>query len=169
MAILQLLRACSILALIVSLPVSAHAIGAAGDTEWPAGASVETRLSLTASIGDNGQPKIEGTLTVINPGDAAITMQKPTNRLVFAFLVCDSLGNPVAPTFRGKSDPAFDTRLLDPKAKFTHAFADLDFVTGSALWLRSETRPTLPRDRDLSPCRPQRPRFHHSGNLGADS
>jgi hypothetical protein len=133
MVILRLLGAFSILAWIVSLPVSVHAIGAAGDTEWPAGASLETQLSLTASIGVNGQPKIEGTLTVTNPGDAPVPVQLPTNRLVLAFLVFDPLGNPVAPTFRGKSDPAFDTRLLDPKAKFTHAFVGLDFVTGSAL------------------------------------
>jgi hypothetical protein len=132
MAILRLLRACSFLALIVSLSGSAHAIGAAGDTEWPAGASIETQLSLAASIGDNGQPRIEGTLTVTNPGNAPVTVQKPTNRLVLAFLVFDALGNPVAPIFRAKSDPAFDTRPLEPKAKFTHAFVGLDFVTGSA-------------------------------------
>ena len=122
-----------ILAAILFFPITAHTIGAAGDTTWPAGASVETQLSLTASIDGEGQPKVEGTLTVINSGKAPVTVQRPTNRLAMAFLVFDSLGNPVTPSFRGKSDPAFDTKLLDPKATYTHAIDGLDFVTGSAL------------------------------------
>ena len=130
---LRHLGSLSFLAAILFFPNTGHTIGAAGDTAWPAGASVEAHLSLAASIGSDGQPKIEGDLTVINSGKVPVTMQKPTNRLVTAFLVFDPFGNPVAPSFRGKSDPAFETKVLDPKVKFTHPFVGLDFVTGSAL------------------------------------
>jgi hypothetical protein len=123
----------SIFAAILFFPLTAHTIGAAGDTAWPAGASLETRLSLTASVNDEGLPTIEGNLTIINSGNAPVTVQKPTNRLALAFLILDSLGNPVTPTFRGKSDPAFETKLLDSRTTITHAFVGLDFVTGSAL------------------------------------
>ena len=133
MTCLRLLGVFSILAAILFFPITAHTIGGADDTAWPAGASVETQLSLTASIGSDGQPKIEGALTVIYSGKRPVTVQKPTNRLVTAFLVFDPLGNPVAPSFRGKSDPAFEIKVLDPKAKFTHPFVGLDFVTGSGL------------------------------------
>src|SRR5688572_10324826 len=129
---LRLLRAWLILTLIATFPMFAHGIGAAGDTEWPSGASVEAQLTLAATIEKNGSPRIQGTLTVINSGKIALTVQQPTNRLVLAFAVFDSLGNLVAPNFRGKTDPAFDTRLLEAGAKYTHSFEGLEFVTGSA-------------------------------------
>ena len=121
----------ALLAFLALSPIAVHAIGAAGDTEWPAGTTLDIRLKLTATLDKDGHPKVAGDLIVTNPSGAALAIQEPTNRLVLAFLVFDELGNPVAPALVGKSDPAFTTHSLAPHATFTHHFENLDFVTGS--------------------------------------
>ncbi len=121
----------ALLAMTLFLPTFAHAIGAAGDTEWPEGAKLEVQLKLTATPGEDGHAKVAGELLITNPTGDARTIQKPTNRLVLAFLVFDELGNPLAPTLVGKTDPSFDTLSLTPHATFTHHFNGLNFVTGS--------------------------------------
>lgn len=126
-----LLLKSALLAFAALSPIAVHAIGAAGDTEWPAGATLDIRLKLTATLDNEGHPKVAGDLVITNPGGAALTIQEPTNRLVLAFLVFDELGNPLAPKLVGKSDPAFTTHSLAPHATFTHHFEGLDFVTGS--------------------------------------
>ena len=115
------------------LPTMACAVGAAGDTEWPKGATVGVQLKLSAALDPNGHIKISGDLLIINPGDAALTIQSPHNRLVLAFLVFDPLGNPVPAAFRAKADPGFQTHSLSPHSNYTHHFESLDFTTGSAL------------------------------------
>jgi hypothetical protein len=122
------------------LPAVAYSIGEAGDTAWPNGANVEVQLRLAAAAGTNGHFRVSGDLLIRNPGDVALTIQSPHNRLVLAFLVFDRLGNPVAPAGRGKADPDFQTHTLPPRATYTHRVEGLDFVTGSA-WF----------DYDLSP------------------
>src|SRR6185436_10582075 len=79
------------------LPAVAYPIGEASNIEWPKGANVEVQLSLSATVGTNGQVKVSGHLLIKNPGTAPLTIQNPHNRLVLAFLVSDPLGNPVAP------------------------------------------------------------------------
>jgi hypothetical protein len=114
-------------------PTVAHSIGAAGDTDWPKGATVEVQLKLSAAVDTNGHLKIAGDLVIRNSGDAVLTIQSPHNRLVLAFLVFDPLGNPVAPKGRGKIDPLSRTHSLSAHSTYTHHFESLDFVTGSAL------------------------------------
>lgn len=116
------------------LPTLAHSIGAAGDTDWPKHATVEVQLKLSAVTGTNGQLKVFGDLVIRNPGDTALTIQSPHNRLVLAFLVFDPLGNPVAPKGLGKVDPDFRTHSLPARSTYTHHFESLDFLTGSALF-----------------------------------
>jgi hypothetical protein len=114
--------------------------GEAGDSEWPKGATLEVQLSLSATVGTNSAVKISGDLLVKNPSAATLTIQNPRNRLALAFLVFDPLGNPVAPAFRGKVDPAFQTHTLTPHAIYTHHFDGLEFITGSA-WLSYDLSP----------------------------
>ncbi len=121
----------TLLAFATLSPIAVHAIGAAGDTEWPAGAILDIQLKLTATIDKEEHAKVAGDLIITNPSGAAVTIQEPTNRLVLAFLVFDELGNPVAPKLVGKSDPAFTTHSLAPHESFTHHLEGLDFVTGS--------------------------------------
>ena len=111
--------------------VSAHAVGAAGDTPWPAQATVNLGLTLGATLDGEGRPVVRGELVVSNPSDTALTIQDATNRLVLAFLVFDTLGNPVAPQGTAKVDPAFATRTLGSRGTYTHPLDTLDFVTGS--------------------------------------
>jgi hypothetical protein len=115
-------------------PIVAHSIGAAGDADWPKGATVEVQLKLSAAVDTNGLLKVSGDLVIRNPGDTALTIQSPHNRLVLAFLVFDPLGNPVAPKGLAKVDPAFCTHSLPPRSTHTHHFETLDFLTGSALF-----------------------------------
>ncbi len=131
--LLRLLLKPSALALLLFSQVSALAIGAAGDTEWPENAKLEVRLKLNATLAKDGQPQIAGDLIVTNPSDVALKVQNPDNRLVLAFLVFDALGNPVAPKGTAKVDPGFETSTLAPRASFTHHFEKLEFITGSIL------------------------------------
>jgi hypothetical protein len=121
-----------LVALACLLPAVAYSFGEAGDTAWPKGATVELQLRLAAAADTNGHFRVSGDLLIRNPGDAALTIQSPRNRLVLAFLVFDPLGNPVAPVGRGKADPDFQTHTLSPRAAYTHRVEGLDFVTGSA-------------------------------------
>ena len=121
----------TLLATLLLLPIATFAIGEAGDTEWPGGAKLEIQLKLAATPGKDGHAKVTGELLITNPAGDALTIQKPTNRLVLAFLVFDELGNPLAPALVGKTDPSFDTLSLAPHATFTHHFGGLNFVTGS--------------------------------------
>ena len=114
-------------------PIVAHSIGATGDTDWPKGATVEVQLKLSAAVDTNGHLKVSGDLVIRNPGDTALTIQSPHNRLVLAFLAFDPLGNPVAPKGHGKIDPLLRTLSLSAHSTFTHQFESLDFITGSAL------------------------------------
>ena len=109
-----------------------RAIGAAGDTPWPAQATINVGLTLGATLDANGRPAVRGELVVSNPSDTTLTIQAATNRLVLAFLVFDRLGNPVAPQGVAKVDPGFDTRTLGARGTYTHQLDTLDFVTGSA-------------------------------------
>ena len=130
----------AIFSLALLLPVTAGAIGAARDTEWPAGAVLEVGLALNATTAADGTVKITGDLTISNRGDRVLQIQEPTNRLVLAFLLFDSLGNPVAPQMLGKVDPAFRVVDLAPQAEYVHHFDGLNFVTGSA-WLGYKIAP----------------------------
>ena len=121
----------ALLAAVAALPPFAHAIGEAGDTDWPAGATVQLQLRLSATLDSDGRPQVSGDLIVTNPSDSPLTVQDADNRLVIAFLVFDSLGNPVAPKGVAKTDPAFATLRLAPRETYTHHFNTLDFVTGS--------------------------------------
>jgi hypothetical protein len=114
------------------LPTVAYSIGESVNTEWPKDATVEVQLRVSATHGTNGQVRVSGELLIKNPGKASLTLQDPRNRLVLAFLVFDSLGNPVAAVVRGKADPGFQTHTLPPYGSYTHQFDGLDFVTGSA-------------------------------------
>ena len=100
-------------------PIVAHSIGAAGDADWPKGATVEVQLKLSAAVDTNGLLKVSGDLVIRNPGDTALTIQSPHNRLVLAFLVFDPLGNPVAPKGLAKVDPAFCTHSLPARSTHT--------------------------------------------------
>jgi len=62
-------------------PIVAHSIGAASDTDWPKGAIVEVQLKLSAVTDTNGHLKVSGDLMIKNPGDTALTIQSPHNRL----------------------------------------------------------------------------------------
>ncbi|MEA3208578.1 MAG: hypothetical protein QOE70_1635 [Chthoniobacter sp.] len=115
-------------------PIVAHSIGEAGDTDWPKGATVEVQLKLSAVVDTNGHLKVPGDLVIKNPGDSALTIQNPHNRLVLAFVVFDPLGNLVAPKGLAKVDPAFSTRSLPARSTYTHHFETLDFITGSGLF-----------------------------------
>jgi hypothetical protein len=115
-------------------PTAAHSIGAAGATDWPKGATIEVQLKLSAVADTNGHLKVSGDLVIRNPGDTALTIQSPHNRLVLAFVVFDPLGNPVAPKGLAKVDPAFRTYSLPARSTHTHHFETLDFLTGSALF-----------------------------------
>jgi hypothetical protein len=73
------------LALIVSialLPIAAYAIGAAGNTEWPEGATMEVKLKLGATIAADGRPKITGDLTIANPSGTALIVQEPSGNVL---------------------------------------------------------------------------------------
>jgi hypothetical protein len=115
-------------------PTASHSIYAADDTEWPKGATIEVQLKLSAAADTNGHLKVSGDLLIRNPGDTALTIQRPHNRRVLAFLVFDPLGNPVAPKGLAKVDPAFNTHSLAARSTYTHHFEKLDFLTGSALF-----------------------------------
>jgi hypothetical protein len=119
-------------AFLLALNAASHAIGEGGDTPWPAGARLEVQLKLSATPDKDGKLKIAGELIVTNPTDAAVTIQKATNRGVLAFFVSDELGNPVASQGTGKVDPAFDTLNLAPRSTHTHRFEGLAYVTGSS-------------------------------------
>src|SRR5688572_12585195 len=108
MSILRL-RCCMLAAVLTSLPLSAYAVGAAGNTDWPTNARVQLRLTLNATRGGDGHLILKGDLVVSNSSDVPLTIQDATNRLVLAFLVFDALGNPVAPKGVGKTDPDFAT------------------------------------------------------------
>lgn len=116
------------------LLAAAYAIGEAGDSPWPKGATVEVQLSLAAAAGTNNHFKVCGDLLIRNPSDTALTIESPHNRLALAFLVFDPLGNPVAPKGLAKVDPAFQTHILSARSTYTHHFESLDFITGSALF-----------------------------------
>ena len=135
----------TLLASLAFSPLSVHAIGAAGDTEWPEGETLEVQLKISATLDKDGHPKVAGDLIVTNPTNAPLTIQKATNRLVLAFLIFDALGNPVAPKGVAKTDPAFDTMSLAPRTTYTHHFDELNFVTGSIEQSYSLTRGQLYR------------------------
>lgn len=116
------------------LPTFGYSIAAAEDSEWPKDAAIDVRLKLSAAADTNGQLKISGDLLVKNSGDTTLTIQSPRKRLALAFLVFDSLGNPVAPVGRGKADPPTrPTHRLSAGSTYTHHFETLNFVTGGAL------------------------------------
>jgi len=100
--------------------------------EWPEGAGLKPELKLTAKLDAAGVPVVEGELKIANPREEILTLQAVSNRSALAFLVFDSLGNPVAPVMRGKADPAFGTINLVLEAAHVAPLRNLDFVTGSA-------------------------------------
>jgi len=122
------------MAYVAAFPSVLYAIGAPAGSEWPEGASVETKLKLSATIGPDGRPRLTGELSIKNTGRIAVKIQEPTNRLALAFFVLDSLGNVVAPRGLGKVDPSLIEISLEPGATHTHRFEALTFVTGSALF-----------------------------------
>lgn len=124
----------TLIVLAALFPIVAHSAGAAGDTDWPKGATVEVQLKLSAVADTNGHLKVSGDLVIRNPGDTTVTIQSPHNRLVLAFVVFDPLGNLVVPKGLAKVDPAFLTHSLPARATYTHHFETLDFLTGSALF-----------------------------------
>ena len=124
----------SLMLFVAGFPSVLYAIGAPAGSEWPEGASVAASLKLSATIGADGRPKLAGELSIKNTGGIAVKIQEPTNRLVLAFFVLDSLGNVVAPRGLGKVDPQFTEIPLEPGATHTHHFEALTFVTGSALF-----------------------------------
>ena len=113
-----------------------HAIGEAGDTPWPEGARVEVKLRLSHAAASGGGKEeggsVKGELMITNPTREAVTIQRPSNRGVLAFMVSNALGNPVAPDMIGKADPSFETQSLAGGASQTFDIDGLDFVTGSA-------------------------------------
>jgi hypothetical protein len=129
-----LLMKSTLLACLLLFPLPAHAIGEALNTEWTKGAVLEVQLKLAATLGKEGKPMITGDLVIRNPGKIPLTVQVPDNRQALSFFVSDELGNTVAPSGRGKSDPAFKTRVLAPDKSFTHHLDGLEFVTGSAVF-----------------------------------
>ena len=99
------------------------------------------QLSLAATAGTNGHPRVSGELLIKSHSKAALTIQDPRARQVLAFLVFDPLGNPVAPVGLGKADPPdWRTHTLPSRAIYTHRFEGLDFVTGGA-WLSYNLSP----------------------------
>ena len=103
---------CILVVIACLLPAAAFSVGAAGDTRWPKGATVDVQLRLAATAGTNGYLKVSGDLLIRNPGSTALTIQSPRNRQALAFLVLDTLGNPVAPKGVAKVDPAFYTHSV---------------------------------------------------------
>jgi hypothetical protein len=101
-------------------PTVAHSIGAADDTDWPQGATVEVHLKLSAVADTNGYLKVSGDLVITNPSDTALTIQHPENRLVLAFVVFDPLGNLLAPKGLAKVDPSFHTHSLSAHTVYTY-------------------------------------------------
>ncbi|MDB6026509.1 MAG: hypothetical protein JWM68_2732 [Verrucomicrobiales bacterium] len=116
------------------LPAVIYAIGEAGGTEWPQGATVAVELRVAATIGTNDQVKVSGDVLITNQGSQPLTIQSPHNRLVLAFLVLDPLGNAVPPKGLAKVDPGFETHIVPARSTYTHHFESLDFLTGSALF-----------------------------------
>lgn len=100
--------------------------------EWPEGARLKPELKLTAKLDAAGVPVVVGELKVTNPREELLTLQAVSNRSALAFMVFDSLGNPLAPTMRGKADPAYQTLNLAPQAAHVEPLPNLDFITGSA-------------------------------------
>jgi hypothetical protein len=49
------------------LPTAAYPVGAAGETLWPNGGSVEVQLSLSAAVGTNGEVKASGDSRITQP------------------------------------------------------------------------------------------------------
>ena len=74
-----------------------------------------------------------------NPGNSTLVVGDAGDRLALAFVVFDSLGNPVTAQLLGKSDPANKTRRLEPHETYSYRFEGLDFVTGGA-WLKYDLR-----------------------------
>jgi hypothetical protein len=126
----------AVLALTVSMlmPIPVHAIGAAENTAWPQGATLDLNLKLTAAAGKDGSVVVQGDLVITNPTKSALTVQKLSNRLTLAFIVLDSLGNVVSPQGIAKVDPFFKTVNLNAGASMTHHLESLEFLTGSALF-----------------------------------
>lgn len=127
----------SVLALIIPavlLPTVAHSVGAADDTDWPNGATVEVQLKLSAVADTNGHLEVSGDLVIRNPGDTALTIQDPQNRLVLAFVVFDQLGNLLTPKGLAKVDPLFRTHSLSEHSTYTYHFESLVFITGTGLF-----------------------------------
>lgn len=122
------------LAALLLMAQSVHAIGEAGDTEWPRGAKLELKLNLTATADKDSSVSVRGDLVITNPTKSALTIQKLSNRLVLAFVVLDSLGNVVPPQGLAKVDPFFETMSLDAGATMTHHLENLEFLTGTALF-----------------------------------
>lgn len=124
----------ALLAAMLFMPLPVHAIGEAGNIEWPQGAVLDVKLKLTATAGKDDSVAVQGDLIITNPTKAALTVQKLSNRLVLAFVVLDSLGNVVSPQGIAKVDPSFEKRSLDAGASMTHQLENLEFLTGSALF-----------------------------------
>lgn len=99
---------------------------------WPEGPGLKPELKLTAKLDDAGVPVVSGEIKITNLREENLTLQATSNRTALAFLVFDSLENPVAPVMRGKADPAFDTVNLAPGAVHAVPLENLDFITGSA-------------------------------------
>jgi hypothetical protein len=49
------------------LPTGAYPVGAAGETVWPNGVSVEVQLRLSAAVGTNGEVKVSGDSRITQP------------------------------------------------------------------------------------------------------
>jgi len=116
----------------ILFPSLTHAIGEGRDIDWPKGALIEVQLKVSAASGTDGDVTISGELTIRNPSDKALVIQRPDNRLVLAFVVFDPLGNLVVPKGMAKVNPGFGTHSLAAHSAFTHHFESLDFITGSA-------------------------------------
>ena len=98
-------------------------------------------LWLRVDVSDFNTPEPRGgrtrsiRLALNNPGRAELKLHHPDNRQALSFIVLDERGNVVAPTPRGKADPAArGDFILRPGETVFHYRKGLDFVTGTALF-----------------------------------
>jgi hypothetical protein len=118
---------CIFSATTTAFPLAATAGEPQSATEWPPGVVLDFQLKLSATITEEGHPKVSGELTITNTTDDVLTIQKPTNRLALAFLVFDSVGYVVSPRGIAKVDPDFATTSLPNTALEPTATAPCDF------------------------------------------
>lgn len=105
------------------LSVPAFAVGGAPEVTLGEG---KVSLTVALSILSSGA----GVVTVTNTGEAPLRAAHPLSRGAVSFFISDAQGNPVAPEFTAKADPAAQTHDFAPGAAEPFVVS-LEMVTGT--------------------------------------